>query len=588
MKKAAIIISVVVVILVGGIVCLVCLDPSIRAELAFFKTQETQAETQPTKPIETQPPKIKTLTVSGKDKLDRGDSTELSVKYTPENAPIPNLSWHSSDDSVASVDNKGLVKAVAMGECEITASVADSDVKSVLKIKVTDKYLEKVNELNNYLIKIPDSRLEPAGGSSTVMLSLEGASIDDFNADGKPELLLRLKSASGFVFSQLAVLDNAGNAREIKSFDSYTDVFEKKYSSYDEEFLINDKKDILIKATAIKNDPDKKTRTRNVTVTVYSPDGESTLRKFEDIYKYKDSELKTVDKGDFKIDAEKAEEAYYIAELSAMTKGCRELKGDIKSRNETVTMGKFVKLEPVCKLDSAYMNKIEWKCDKPEIAKINESGVVTGVRSGSCVVTGTLNGLDSAVARAVINVRESSAMLSKYLREVKGKAVTAENGLSLSFKGSMTADVDDDGTKELLLYYKNGASVQLDVCKEKNSKIERTTAFSDSKNSGDVDIEVFVNNANDKIVISENNYIYTAHGTLKFAFYEYENGKYKKRSSDYQVVYGSEPSNGSSSSDGGSSSSGSENLYYQDGNKITKAEFERQTGHYSKYMGFTA
>ncbi len=572
MKKAAIILSIILVLLVGGAAAVLCVNPSIVSQLAFFGTTETEPETQPTKPPETEPAKIKTLTISGKESLNKGDSEELTVKYTPTNAPVPKLSWQSSDDGVASVDDKGMVKAVAMGECEITATAADSNVKSVLKITVSDEDVEKINTLNSYLIRIPDSRLEKYDSGSSVMLTLKKAAIQDFNSDGTPELLLRLESASGYKFSVIVALDQYGNAYEIKNFSDYAEVFSAKYDSYEEELLLGDSGNIFIKTTAVKSDKKKKTRTRNVTVTTYTYGGLSYKNYFEDVYKYKDSELKTAEKGEFKIDGEKAEEAAYMKTLSSMTRGSAELDEKLIDRSETLIMGKFVKISPACELDSVYLDRIEWKSDKPEIAQVNDSGIVTGVRSGSCVVTGVMEGFDDAVARAVITVRESSTALSKYLGEVKGKPVTS-GGMSLSYKGSMTADIDDDGTKELLLYYKSGARVQLDICEDKNGKVERTTAFSASSSSGDTDIQVFVNNASDRIVISENNFSYSsgAKGTLKFAFYEYDGENFEKSSSDYRVEYAQDDD---------------DNKYYQDNNAIDKAEFERQTGHYSKYMDF--
>ena len=195
MKKAAIIISLVVVLLAVGTAALLYFNPSVAAQIAFW-SQPTEPETEPTEPpTETQPP-VTTITLSGKDKLKKGATAELAVKYSPQDAAVPKITWSSSDENVAMVDVTGLVKAVAKGECEITAET-DNDVKAVMKITVEDEELEKINILNNYLIKIPDSRLEKYGTNSTMLLTLESAEIGDFNGDKTNELLLTLKSASG-------------------------------------------------------------------------------------------------------------------------------------------------------------------------------------------------------------------------------------------------------------------------------------------------------------------------------------------------------------------------------------------------------
>lgn len=567
MKKAAIIIITIVVLLGFGVAAAAYIDPSLAGEITALLSAPTEPVTEETNPPETEPQKITTLALSGEKELNKGDNADLSVKYSPESAPVPIINWSSSDENVAVVDDSGKVKAVAKGECEITAQVENSDVKAVFKLAVKDDELEKINVLNNYLIKIPDSNLESYGSKSTMLLTLERAEIGDFNNDKNNELLISLKSASGFTFSYIVALNGSNETYEIKNFSSYRNVFEANYDSYSESFFSDGGDNLVIKTTAVSNDNGKKTKIRNVTFTYFSSGGYTSTTSYKDVYKYKDADMKKLDKGEFTVDGQAYEESNYLSQLSAALSGYNEITNELNSRSESLTMGKFVKLETVCKLDSVYEKQIEWKCDKPEIAKINESGVVTGVRSGSCVVTGTLKGLDSAVARAVINVRESSAALSEYLSQEKGKAITGANGKSLSYKGSMTADVDSDGTKELLLYYKSGGSVQIDVCEDKNGEVERiSAAFSDTVSSGDVEMQVYVNNAGDEIVLSENNEI--GSGTLIFEFFNYKDGKFESCSSEYKIV------------------SGTNNSYYQDGNNITQAEFERQTGHYSKYMDF--
>lgn len=567
MKKAAIIIITIVVLLGFGVAAAAYIDPSLAGEITALLSAPTEPATEETNPPETEPQKITTLALSGEKELNKGDNADLSVKYSPESAPVPIINWSSSDENVAVVDDSGKVKAVAKGECEITAQVENSDVKAVFKLAVKDDELEKINILNNYLIKIPDSNLESYGSKSTMLLTLERAEIGDFNNDKNNELLISLKSASGFTFSYIVALNGSNETYEIKNFSSYRNVFEANYDSYSESFFSDGGDNLVIKTTAVSNDNGKKTKIRNVTFTYFSSGGYTSTTSYKDVYKYKDADMKKLDKGEFTVDGQAYEESNYLSQLSAALSGYSEITNELNSRSESLTMGKFVKLETVCRLDSVYEKQIEWKCDKPEIAKINESGVVTGVRSGSCVVTGTLKGLDSAVARAVINVRESSAVLSEYLSQEKGKTITGANGKSLSYKGSMTADVDGDGAKELLLYYKSGGSVQIDVCEDKNGEVERiSAAFSDTVSSGDIEMQVYVNNAGDEIVLSENNEI--GSGTLIFEFFNYKDGKFESCSSEYKIV------------------SGTNNSYYQDGNNITQAEFERQTGHYSKYMDF--
>ncbi len=574
MKKAAIIIVVVVVLIAGGLGAALYLNPDITSQLAFFGTEQTEPETQPQTEPETQPQGITELTISGKSKMKKGESASLSVKYSPATADAPQLSFTSSDSEVATVDENGLVKAVSMGECEITAQDMNSELKSLIKIEVSDEDIQEMSALNEYLLEIPDSTLVSYGGKSTMLLTLRAAAIADFNDDGRLELVLSRQSASGFVFYEVVTLDETKKTEVVRNFTDYDEIFEGGYTSYKDEVLTDDGS-LMIKTTAVKEDESKKTRTRTVDFTLISSSG---VRKteYEDKYTFSDAQMRKSVGGEFTIDGEKSEEESYLGSLSAMSKGFTSVEGQLIERSATITMGDFTKIEPVYSLDSAYEGRIEWKSDKPEIAQVNSSGVVTGVRSGSCVVTGVLDGVDTAVARAVINVRESSKALSEYHTEAKNQSVTTEDGKTLSYVGGATVDIDADGSKELLLYYKGGSVVRLDVCEDKNGEIERNTAFTDTDASGDVKLELYVNNANDEIVLNENIYKSTGNGELRFKFYEYKDGGFEQCSSEYRIVYG----------EGSDSSSEDEdtNTYYQDNNTITAAELERQTGHYTRYM----
>ena len=55
----------------------------------------------------------------------KGDCFQIIATIAPEDATDKTLIWTSSDESIASVDDTGMVTAVGVGECLITASAAD-------------------------------------------------------------------------------------------------------------------------------------------------------------------------------------------------------------------------------------------------------------------------------------------------------------------------------------------------------------------------------------------------------------------------------------------------------------------------------
>ena len=56
---------------------------------------------------------------------ENGDSIELEYNYQPRDVNIAIEEWSSSDESVATVSNSGVVTPVGMGECEITLHITD-------------------------------------------------------------------------------------------------------------------------------------------------------------------------------------------------------------------------------------------------------------------------------------------------------------------------------------------------------------------------------------------------------------------------------------------------------------------------------
>ena len=56
---------------------------------------------------------------------EAGMTSQLSVEFAPKGAKPVEVSWASSDETVATVDNKGLVTSVAPGVASVSASMAE-------------------------------------------------------------------------------------------------------------------------------------------------------------------------------------------------------------------------------------------------------------------------------------------------------------------------------------------------------------------------------------------------------------------------------------------------------------------------------
>ena len=84
--------------------------------------------------------------------IELGDTLQLTATVNPSSANNKTLLWSSSDESIASVDDNGLITANAVGTATITAAATDgSGVKATCKITVqkTKTICETVDELES-------------------------------------------------------------------------------------------------------------------------------------------------------------------------------------------------------------------------------------------------------------------------------------------------------------------------------------------------------------------------------------------------------------------------------------------------------
>ena len=78
--------------------------------------------------------------------LEKGETQQLNIEYDTDDkaeqekiaeaASKLNLTWTSSDETVVTVDETGLVTAVGAGEADITVSVSDANISSTTHVKV--------------------------------------------------------------------------------------------------------------------------------------------------------------------------------------------------------------------------------------------------------------------------------------------------------------------------------------------------------------------------------------------------------------------------------------------------------------------
>ena len=113
--------------------------------------------------------KITDITVSSQDKMMYvGAKQTLMAEITPDDADDKRITWSSSDETKATVSDKGLVTALKSGNVTITATAVGSDVAGSCTIQIFDR------EVTDIILNIEEVTLM-VGGEQQVTVDFEPA-----------------------------------------------------------------------------------------------------------------------------------------------------------------------------------------------------------------------------------------------------------------------------------------------------------------------------------------------------------------------------------------------------------------------------
>lgn len=138
--------------------------------------------------------------------LEKGETQQLNIEYgtddkaeqekIAEAASKLNLTWTSSDETVATVDETGLVTAVGAGEADVTVSVADANISSTTHVKVV---------ILPTGVEVPE----------TLSLELNGEATKALGAKMTPEDATDVKLAYLSSDESVATVDASGNVTAV-------------------------------------------------------------------------------------------------------------------------------------------------------------------------------------------------------------------------------------------------------------------------------------------------------------------------------------------------------------------------------------
>ena len=111
--------------------------------------------------------------------LNVDDTLRLRYKLTPEKASPGEVKWTSSDKTVATVDEDGLVKALKAGETTIKVTVSNGKDDKEMTAKCTITVKEK-SEVKRVIANDASVTLNSEGATTTISFTVTGKNVDDF------------------------------------------------------------------------------------------------------------------------------------------------------------------------------------------------------------------------------------------------------------------------------------------------------------------------------------------------------------------------------------------------------------------------
>ena len=389
---------------------------------------------------------------------DTASSTKLSAKISPQNATNQNIIWTSSDNSIVTVTDQGVLTAVSIGEATITAladnGVSDSIDVIVLaadrKFKMIDTSVTLYSNAtgdkgnNTYQVRLDRTDIDCNYRSSDVKIAKVDSKGTVTALNPGTVTITAYDPVSGCYGTMTVIVK-----KMIESVNVPADTMEVVEGSTVELFfdvLPKDvSKDVL---TTLSFETDKK-----APITIdknWSKNSTSGSVKFT-ADKVGETRLsikfRYLDAGGYtKTITEKT------IEVKVVAKNSKSLAASIKLSGETaVKSGAQTVLEPVVKdtdgveLDSTKLS-IGYTSSDESIATVDQTGTVTAIKGGKVTITAYVLDGSNKKATFTINVKQRPEKIS-FEREAYGIAKEQGKTAKVTIKPVFSPANTDAGYK---------------------------------------------------------------------------------------------------------------------------------------------
>lgn len=341
-----------------------------------------------------------------------GQKSTFTYTVMPTNATDKGVSFKSSNKKIATVDSKGKVTAKKTGTCKIYITTDDGSYKATRTVKVVKKVDVKSVKLN-YSSKTLDK-------GKTLTLK---PTISPKNASNQKVTWKSSDTKIATVNSNGVVTAKKGGTVTITCTTK-----DKKKVATCKIKVYEGVSSISLSASSITLATGK---SMTLTAKVSPSSATNTSVKWSSSNK----NIATVtSKG--KVKAVKAGTAYITAKSKDNSKVLAKCKVTIvqsptkiklsKSEVDIRTGGKIT-LTPTVTPSNSYDKSVTWYSNKPSVARVSDSGVVTGMKAGTATITCTSNANPKIKKSCVVTVSEpvlGVTLSSKSLTMTTGRTKT--------------------------------------------------------------------------------------------------------------------------------------------------------------------
>ncbi len=372
-----------------------------------------------------------------------GSTVTLTPTFTPEYVTNKNVTWTSSDNSVATVDSKGVVKGISEGSAVITAVSEDGGFIAECTVNV-ERFPDSVS-LNYASIRLK------VGGKKTLI-----ETVLPYDATNQ-EVTWHSSDPS------VATVSKNGVVKGIKGGTATITVKTKRGGIKTKCYVT-----VIegVSSVSIKNAPE--TMYKGQTYTIKATVKPSTANNKKVTWKSSHPSVIKIDSETGKMTALKTgrakitvttDDGSFTASCKiTVTKKINVLGVSLNKTKKTVPKGKSYTLVPSFTPANASDKSVIWSSSDEKVAKVSSKGVVTALKAGTAEITcTTVDGKYTARCKVTVTVPVSSVKLSKTkisigtgrsytLKAVISPSDATNKNVTWSSSDSKIATVDKNGT----------------------------------------------------------------------------------------------------------------------------------------------